>query len=594
MRRSKITLTLTAVIAACCYAATTLAFSTPGTIRWAHEEQFTAVGPAVLSNGNIAVGVYSGIGSYSLDVVAPDGQLAWSRTLPWFPIHLAATPNGGIAVNENNGQSAVKGISVFDANGTILWSIHDSSISYEVTSVGDDGTLFGGDSKGNLIAFGRSGARLWTTSITGAQLIPVGARIRFDGLLEARLDDEIVYICQDGSIVRRLALTDTSPLHRYLDLPDGGSLHSLDKSLERLSDDGNRLWQVSAQTTGYAGLVGFVVGNDGDAVCTFTQEIVLASSDGSVRWRVDLAANANWAGFFAQDSIAGASGTVYSRFYFRDPDTNSEVIHAFGNNGVELWSLRPFGSRVGVTPGAVMAADGTLYVATAQNLVAINTCEISPARSIEPMVLHDAGATFNQTHVDPLTCRYFPAAAATDGANGTHWRTDLVLTNPSPTEGFAELAFFPSGSSNLCATKSDPYRIPAGGALRLDDVLTKQFSATGAGALAVLELSGPIRASSRTYTTGASGAGSYGQFVPALEDGAAFEAGEDAILPWLVQNAGYRTNIGFFNPSASAATVDVAVRGADGAVVSQSSRNVPAFGQLQVSDALGAGTRDLA
>ena len=113
--------------------------------------------------------------------------------------------------------------------------------------------------------------------------------------------------------------------------------------------------------------------------------------------------------------------------------------------------------------------------------------------------------------------RIIPAAAHVHGANGTHWKTDLVLMNPGQASSTADLQFIPfDGQPAL--TGGAPVDIPAGASVRLEDVVGTQWeSQDSAGAVAV-ESAAPLVITSRTYTDGGD-AGTAGQAVPSFSSG---------------------------------------------------------------------------
>ena len=148
---------------------------------------------------------------------------------------------------------------------------------------------------------------------------------------------------------------------------------------------------------------------------------------------------------------------------------------------------------------------------------------------------------------------WVPAAAHTDGLNGSQWRSDLGLLNPSSATANVELQFF--GSDGVV---SNTVQVPAGAQSILTDVVG-QLGAGGQGALEVLT-DQPLKLTARTYTQTAPDAGcfpggTHGQEYPVLAAGEGLSAGQSAYLPGLIENAGYRSNIGLVNTDDRAATV---------------------------------------
>jgi hypothetical protein len=154
-----------------------------------------------------------------------------------------------------------------------------------------------------------------------------------------------------------------------------------------------------------------------------------------------------------------------------------------------------------------------------------------------------------QAHTDTA---YIPAAAHTDGSNGTSWRTDLQLVNLGQTPVQVQLQLL-----EQVQDKTEPYiatvTVPAQGAQRTVDVLAGLLTHEGATALRVKPLDGAVHISSRTYNQVDSS--TFGQQVPALSSADALDDDSHGILVQLahspVPDRGYRTNIGLVNAGAS-------------------------------------------
>lgn len=137
-----------------------------------------------------------------------------------------------------------------------------------------------------------------------------------------------------------------------------------------------------------------------------------------------------------------------------------------------------------------------------------------------------------------------PAVARTDGANGTHWRSDVVLHNPANDPRSLQLSYLVRGRPNP-APAVVPLEVPPGGSLLVEDVLATLFGVdAGAGAL-LAAADGPLIVASRTFTD-APGGGGYGQYVPGVPV-AALDGVRQDLLPHLTDNDGFRTNLGFVN-----------------------------------------------
>lgn len=170
---------------------------------------------------------------------------------------------------------------------------------------------------------------------------------------------------------------------------------------------------------------------------------------------------------------------------------------------------------------------------------------------------------------------YIPAAGSAPGANGTRFRTDVRIFNPSSTESIGvTLHFLPQGmdGSNIpgrvvqipprqMAVLNDVvanflgWPVPAIGAIRLDSDTDKSYE---------------FSADSRTYTDSPKpeAPGTYGQFIPALDPN--ISATKTGVVLHVSSNAAFRTNAGAMNPNREAVTVRATLLNANGTVEAES------------------------
>ena len=163
---------------------------------------------------------------------------------------------------------------------------------------------------------------------------------------------------------------------------------------------------------------------------------------------------------------------------------------------------------------------------------------------------------------------YIPAAAVAPGANGTFWRTDVRIFNPSSSEEIdVTLHFLPQGLDgrnisgrmfhigkretlvldNVVSILA-PHLTSVTGAIRIDSDTWKSFE---------------FIATSRTYTTSADATrpGTFGQFVPALEEA---DARASTAVPQVAVRPDVRTNAGVMNPTSEPVVLRVSVLSTDG------------------------------
>lgn len=163
---------------------------------------------------------------------------------------------------------------------------------------------------------------------------------------------------------------------------------------------------------------------------------------------------------------------------------------------------------------------------------------------------------------------YIPAAGVTAGSNGTFWRTDLRIYNPSTVDEIdVTLHYLPQGvdGRNIAGRL---FHIGKRQTLVLDNVVATLAPelANTVGAIRIdsdTYASFEFIASSRTWTgTGdATRPGTYGQFVPALDPAGANRS--SAVLH-VASRPDVRTNLGVMNPGLEEVTVRMTLLGIDG------------------------------
>lgn len=172
-----------------------------------------------------------------------------------------------------------------------------------------------------------------------------------------------------------------------------------------------------------------------------------------------------------------------------------------------------------------------------------------------------------------------PAAAATDGAFGTSWRTDMRALS---VDGGASVmvSFIPTDGSEVLSRSFD---FDGSGMLGIDDIVS-ELGGSGSGAL-LLEATHDMVATSRTYNTGPGG--TFGQFVPASP---AWWRHDLQTVTGIRRSQDYRSNVGMVWPNSSAYPFDVVVRLVDdyGHLLGSDRRRVDGPQHIQINDVFNA------
>ncbi len=182
------------------------------------------------------------------------------------------------------------------------------------------------------------------------------------------------------------------------------------------------------------------------------------------------------------------------------------------------------------------------------------------------------------------------------GFNGTPWRSDIAVSNPSTTDVSVAYTYRRGGNTQ---TISDT--VPAGTTMGWQDFLVDRFGKSSTdsetGALQVYSSNPALLVSSRTYANPAeatppAGSGTFGQYLDGLKPESFVPYFGRAVIPLLRNDANFYTNIGFLN---GGPTCNVSVQLYDhygGAIGSTVQRSVSTgeWGQINdVFSAAGAG-----
>jgi hypothetical protein len=153
-----------------------------------------------------------------------------------------------------------------------------------------------------------------------------------------------------------------------------------------------------------------------------------------------------------------------------------------------------------------------------------------------------------------------PGVVNAGGLNGTHFVSDLTVTNPGTAAANVVLSFFPGSSS------PKNFTLNPGKTIVYSDVAGVTFGVSGgAGALSITS-DQPLLIRAKTYNTAASG--TYGVALPVVSTDRLLSPGDVGDSLWITQDAsgaaGYRTNIAVAFPDDSGGEATVTVYDADG------------------------------
>jgi hypothetical protein len=181
-----------------------------------------------------------------------------------------------------------------------------------------------------------------------------------------------------------------------------------------------------------------------------------------------------------------------------------------------------------------------------------------------------------------------PGIVNAAGLNGTHFVSDLTVTNPGAAPAHATISFFPGTSGPKDVT------LNPGQTVVYSDVAGVTFGISGgAGALSISS-DQPLLIRAKTYNTAASG--TYGVALPVVTSDRLLSLGDVADSLWITQDAsgaaGYRTNVAVVFPDEEGGEAAVTVYDADGNEMGSQafSMTAPGLQQFSVTSFAGAVT----
>ena len=159
--------------------------------------------------------------------------------------------------------------------------------------------------------------------------------------------------------------------------------------------------------------------------------------------------------------------------------------------------------------------------------------------------------------VNPGTELWVPAVARAEGAQGTHWMTDLTLHNPTGDTVAVDLHFLDRSATSPTPVVQSIDLAP-GQTLQAEDVLATIFGMDLANGALRITADAAIAVTSRIYNNGGGG-GTYGQGVDAIPTTEALGEGRSTTIFGLSQGSSARTNVIVLDTTGEGSNLEVAL-----------------------------------
>ncbi|PWB73876.1 MAG: hypothetical protein C3F15_08750 [Holophagae bacterium] len=231
------------------------------------------------------------------------------------------------------------------------------------------------------------------------------------------------------------------------------------------------------------------------------------------------------------------------------------------------WTAASQAAWIEVTDGTGGTGSGTVVFAVAAN----------PQPTQRTGTLLVAGQAVEVVQLGSGARYLVGGIAETAGAAGTRWKSSLALANPGVGAVDATLTYRHEDGADTAEIA-----IEGGHIVEYTNVAVELFGRPGSSGVVDIQASGPLLVTARTFNDGS--AGTYGQYLPAVQSADGIGAGGEGVLSQIASDDAFRTNIGFVNLGATAASVRIRLfDGGGSARGSELVEVVPAGRWLQVN-----------
>jgi hypothetical protein len=290
---------------------------------------------------------------------------------------------------------------------------------------------------------------------------------------------------------------------------------------------------------------------------------------------------------FALVTLDPSGGTaLFNLCAFNINPPTAAHIHRGGSNfagGIVIPFSAPFvnGCSTGTTTGVATSLIGEIIANPAGFYANIHNADF-PGGAVRGQ-LTPAPGTFSNSIL------FAPVVAKVTGAKGENFVEEVRLVNRSSSSSTVTLDFFASSSTALTApTATRTVTVAANSQMVLNDVLGSTFATSGIGALRITAdkdviASGHLLNDQRSVANGTTGeAFSAGPVDSTCRNGT-LPLLSNASAADLAAGLGFRTNIGYFNPTSLSVTIVFTAKRNDGSSIATKTVTVPSFAHTQLS-----------
>lgn len=180
--------------------------------------------------------------------------------------------------------------------------------------------------------------------------------------------------------------------------------------------------------------------------------------------------------------------------------------------------------------------------------------------------------------VNPGMELWVPAVARADGAQGTHWMTDLTLHNPTDDTAAVDLYFLDRILTGPTPVMQSIELAP-GQTLQADDVLATIFGMDHAIGALRITADTAIAATSRIFNNAGGGA-TYGQGVDAVPATESLDEGQETTIFGLFEGSAARTNVITVDTTGVGSNLEIALIDATGLELASTTVELGPWGSM--------------
>jgi len=289
-------------------------------------------------------------------------------------------------------------------------------------------------------------------------------------------------------------------------------------------------------------------------------------------------------GLFTLDPSTGTVTANFCVFNINPPVASH--IHRGGSNfagGIVIPFNFPFvnGCSSGSTTGVATSLMSEIIANPAGFYANVHNADF-PGGAIRGQLTAAPGTSVN-------SILFAPVVAKVTGAKGENFVEELRLVNRSSASSNVTLDFFSSSSTALTSpTATRSVTVAANSQMVLNDVLGTTFATSGIGALRITAdkdviASGHLLNDQRSSANGTTGEAFSANPVDSTCRNGTIPLLSNASASDLAAGLGFRTNIGYFNPTSLTVTIVFTAKRNDGSTIATKTVTVPSFAHTQLS-----------